>query len=66
MTNGDAEKYRELAEKAQRIAAKNPGSNWENIYHSLVLLEEEPIERLRRALQRGQYVKNLEQKNPRG
>ena len=52
----DEEKYSGLAEQARRIVEENPGSSWENIYHTLVLLEEEPINRLRRALRRGRYV----------
>lgn len=49
----DVEETKRLATRASQIVQKNPGSSWENIYHTLLLLEEAPILRLRRALLRG-------------
>jgi len=42
-----------LVRQARRILARNPGASFENVWHTLVLLEEPPIERLRRSLRRG-------------
>jgi transcriptional regulator with XRE-family HTH domain len=47
------EKVRRIALLAERLAARNPGLDAENARHTLLLLEEPPIERLRRALIRG-------------
>ncbi|OGV70733.1 MAG: hypothetical protein A2283_16555 [Lentisphaerae bacterium RIFOXYA12_FULL_48_11] len=43
-----------LMKKVDRIAAKYPGVDRDNVRHTFLLLEEEPAERLRRALIRGQ------------
>ena len=54
---GPAEwRARALLRKAQRIATRNPGTSFEDIWHTLVLLEEEPAERLRRSLLRGRAL----------
>ena len=42
--------------EAKRVALRNPGSSFENIWHTLVLLEETPLTRLNRALLRGRTV----------
>ncbi len=47
---------RALLRKAQRIVLRNPGTSFENVWHTLVLLEEEPEERLRRSLLRGRAL----------
>ncbi len=47
-------KYQYLMEETQRIVEKHPSVDRDNIRHTLVLLEEKPIERLRRAILRGQ------------
>ena len=47
---------RALLRKAQRIATRNPGTSFEDIWHTLVLMEEEPAERLRRSLLRGRAL----------
>ena len=47
-----------LLRKARRILARNPGASFENVWHTLVLLEEPPVERLRRSLLRG-HAANL-------
>lgn len=44
---------RALMRLARRIVARNPGASFENVWHTLVLLEEMPVERLRRSLLRG-------------
>ena len=44
---------RALIHRARRILARHPQASFENVWHSLVLLEETPIERLRRSLLRG-------------
>ncbi|GEM_PF-6514498 len=38
--------------RANLILAKHPKSEWQEIYHTLVLLEKSPIERLKIAIQR--------------
>ena len=38
--------------KARTVLARNPGAMFENVWHTLVLLDETPIERLRRSLLR--------------
>ena len=54
---GPAEwRARAMLRKAQRIMTHNPGTSFENIWHTLVLLEEEPAERLRRSLLRGRAL----------
>jgi hypothetical protein len=42
-----------LLREAQRIHAQNPASSFDNIWHTLWLLELAPAERLRRSLYRG-------------
>lgn len=38
---------------ARSIVAHNPGATFENVWHTLVVLDDPPIERLRRSLLRG-------------
>ena len=52
----EAEQMRELARTAAAIARRHPGADPENIRHTLILLREEPLERLRRALRRGRQI----------
>ena len=47
---------RAMLRKAERIVRRNPGTSFDNIWHTLVLLEEKPAERLRRSLLRGRAV----------
>ena len=47
---------RVLLRKAQRIVKSQPGTSFENVWHTLVLLEEDPAERLRRSLLRGRAL----------
>jgi hypothetical protein len=42
-----------LLREARRIHARHPRSSFENVWHTLWLLEEAPGERLRRSLTRG-------------
>jgi len=41
---------------AKKVIHKNPGASFENVWHTLMLLEETPIERLRRSLLRGRAL----------
>jgi lambda repressor-like predicted transcriptional regulator len=50
------ERARELMDEVNRIVKRHPGADPDNIRHTLLLLDEEPIERLRRALRRGRPV----------
>ncbi len=43
---------RALLKRIEEIALRNPQADRETIRHTLILLQEEPVERLRRALQR--------------
>jgi transcriptional regulator with XRE-family HTH domain len=52
-TGSPADRIRTLASEARRIARRHPGSDPDNIRHTLLLLEESPADRLRRALRRG-------------
>ena len=47
-------RWKVLLEEFEWIAARNHHADRDNIRHTLLLLEEPPIERLRRALTRGQ------------
>jgi len=48
-----AERLEVLAREASRIAASNEDTDSDNLRHTLLLLDEKPVERLRRALRRG-------------
>jgi transcriptional regulator with XRE-family HTH domain len=50
------ERMQRLAAQVDRIARRHKGVDRDNIRHTLLLLEEQPIERLRRALRRGRPV----------
>ena len=41
-----------LLAKARTVLAREPRATFENVWHTLVLLDETPIERLRRSLLR--------------
>ena len=45
-----------MLRKAQRIVKRNPSATFEDVWHTLVLLEEDPVERLRRSLRRGRAL----------
>ncbi len=42
-----------LIRQAGRVLALNPRATFENVWHTLVLLDDSPIDRLRRSLLRG-------------
>ena len=44
-----------LLKDVDRIVEENPGIDRDTVRHTLLLLQEKPIERLRRALTRGQH-----------
>lgn len=50
------ERMKQLMDEVNRVVKRHPGADPDNIRHTLLLLDEEPIERLRRALQRGRPV----------
>ena len=51
-----AERYaRRLLRRVETVIDREPSADPEDVRHTLVLLEEAPIERLRRALRRGRY-----------
>lgn len=41
---------------ARKVIRKNPGASFENVWHTLMLLEDPPIDRLRRSLLRGRSL----------
>jgi len=45
-----------LLREARRIHARNPQASFDNIWHTLWMLEQSPAERLRRSLIRGHAV----------
>lgn len=42
-----------LSKRVEEIVASHPGADRENIRHTLILLEQPPLERLQRSLIRG-------------
>jgi hypothetical protein len=50
------ERMKSLAAESERIARRHPGVDRDNIRHTLLLLSEKPVERLRRALRRGRFI----------
>jgi hypothetical protein len=55
----DLVRHRELLEETEQILARNPDLTRDTVWHTLLLLDEPPIERLRRALRRGRRVDPL-------
>ena len=51
-----AKRMRSLAMEVDRISRRHEESDRDNIRHTLLLLNEKPLERLRRALRRGRFV----------
>jgi hypothetical protein len=49
-------RLKSLAAEAERISKRYPGADRDNIRHTLLLLNEKPVERLRRALRRGRFI----------
>ena len=46
-------RMRQLMDEVSRITAKHAGTEPDNVRHTLLLLAENPVDRLRRALRRG-------------
>lgn len=44
-----------MRRRLEEVAARHPEADPENIWHTLVLLDQEPIERLTNALRRGRF-----------
>lgn len=55
-TDTPAARMRSLFAEAKRVARRYPEVDEDNVRHTLILLAEKPIERLRRALRRGRYA----------
>ncbi len=55
-TNTPVERMKSLVAESGRILKRYPGVDRDNIRHTLILLNERPVERLRRALRRGRFV----------
>ena len=55
-TDTPVERMTSLAAESERISKRHPGVDRDNIRHTLLLLNEKPVERLRRALRRGRFV----------
>ena len=55
-TDTPVERMKSLAAESERISRRHPGVDRDNIRHTLLLLDEKPVERLRRALRRGRFV----------
>ena len=49
-------RHRAREQAVQRVLRRHPEADPENLWHTLLLLELPPIERLRRGLLRGQTV----------
>ena len=50
----EADRFRSLLEELERVLSQHKQADRENVRHTLLLLQEKPIERLRRSLTRGQ------------
>jgi hypothetical protein len=55
-TDTPAERMKYMIAESERISRRHPGIDRDNIRHTLLLLSEKPVERLRRALRRGRFV----------
>lgn len=45
-----------LLRVAKKVVRKNPGASFENVWHTLMLLQDPPVDRLRRSLLRGRAL----------
>lgn len=57
------EKVLRLREKMKKVMTAYPEADPENVWHALILLEKKPIDRLRKALLRGQKINLLKKGN---
>lgn len=55
MDNETLAHVRLLQQQLDRTMAQYPEANRENVWHTLLLLEEDPWQRLNRSLKRGRY-----------
>jgi hypothetical protein len=55
-TDTPTERVKSIAAESERIARLYPGVDRDNVRHTLLLLGERPVERLRRALRRGRFI----------
>ena len=55
-TDTPVARIKSVAAESKRISKRHPGVDRDNIRHTLLLLNEKPFERLRRALRRGRSV----------
>jgi transcriptional regulator with XRE-family HTH domain len=55
-TSGPGQHARLLLRKVERILAGHPEADRDNVRHTLLLLEEPPVERLERGLMRGRTL----------
>ena len=53
---GPQARYADLLREARAALSENPEVSFDDVWHTLVLLEEPPIERLRRSLLRGRAL----------
>jgi len=51
--SSEEKRARRRVDTAKRIAGESHGTSFENVWHTLALLDEPPSERLKRALRRG-------------
>lgn len=58
-SNSEEEKMKRILDLTDKIAVSLPELDRENVRHTLILLQEGPIERLRRSLTRGQKLNIL-------
>lgn len=49
-------RMKSLIRETQSILKRHPDAEFDNVRHTLILLEEKPVDRLRRALLRGQHI----------
>lgn len=52
-STAEQRRARRRVDAAKRIAGETSGASFENVWHTLALLDEPPSERLKRALRRG-------------
>jgi transcriptional regulator with XRE-family HTH domain len=52
-SSSEEKRARRRVDTAKRIAGESSGTSFENVWHTLALLDEPPSERLNRALRRG-------------
>jgi hypothetical protein len=55
-TDTPAERMKSMIAESERISKRYPGIDRDTIRHTLLLLSEKPVERLRRALRRARFV----------